>query len=65
MAQLEAQIILRKRWFFWPAILTASLLGKLGLIRDKLSAAHHGGVITGQERAAKWLADHAMVIEVR
>jgi hypothetical protein len=52
MAQVDAQIILRKCWFFWPAILTISALGKLGVLRD-------------QQKAAQWLADNAMRIEVR
>lgn len=55
----------RKRWFFWPALICIVMLGRLGLIRDKVSTAHHGGIETGQERAARWLADHAIRIEVR
>lgn len=65
MAEVQAQVIIRKRWFFWPAIITVAVLGKMGLIRDKDSPEHFGGRITGQERAGKWLADHAMRIEVR
>jgi hypothetical protein len=65
MAQVQAQIIVRKRWFFWPALIAAAILGKLGLIRGKASAEHFGGIITGQERVGRWIADHAMRIEVR
>lgn len=62
---ITVQLSARKRWFFWPAIVCLVMLGRLGLIRDKFSAAHQGGVETGQERAARWLADHAIRIEVR
>ena len=51
MAQLNLSIRVRKRWFFWPALVVIVMLGKAGILRD-------------QHRAAKWLADHAMVIEV-
>jgi hypothetical protein len=65
MEQVNATVVLRRRWFFWPALLTLSLLGRLGLIRDKADPPRWNGKITGQERAAKWLAERAMRIEVR
>ena len=52
MAQVEAQLIIRKRWFFWPVVLVMLALAKLGILKD------HG-------RAGKWLGDHAMRVEVR
>jgi hypothetical protein len=52
MAQTNLQFTVRKRWFFWPAILTFCALGKLGILRNP-------------DAAAKWLADHAMKIEAR
>ncbi len=51
MAQTEAKLRLTRRWFFAPALLTIVLLGRIGILRD-------------EHRAAKWLADHAMTIEV-
>jgi hypothetical protein len=65
MARQSLTLHMQKRWFFWPAIVALAALGKLGLIRDKPSEEHHGGIETGQERAARWLADHAIRIEVR
>lgn len=65
MAEQNLVLHAQKRWFFWPAIICIVAIGRLGLIRDKVSAAHHGGIETGQERAARWLADHAIRIEVR
>lgn len=65
MAHVQADIVVRRRWFFWPALVLIVALGKIGLIRDKVSPAHHGGIETGQERAGRWIADHAMRIEVR
>lgn len=68
MAQLKdthLTLHARKRWFFWPAMICIVVIGRLGLIRDKVSAAHHDGIETGQERAARWLPDHAIRIEVR
>lgn len=40
-----------KRGFFWPALLVIVALGWMGIIRSP-------------EKAAKWLADHAMRLEV-
>lgn len=51
MAQVELQLKVTKRWFFGPALIVIVLLGRVGLLRD-----HH--------KAAKWLADRAMRIEV-
>jgi hypothetical protein len=65
MAKTHLSLHVRKRWFFWPAMLILVAAGKLGLIRDKASDAHADGVETGPERAARWLVDHAVVIEVR
>ena len=52
MAQIEVEIAVTRRWFFWPAMLIIVALGKCGFLHD-------------QQRAAKWLADHAMCLEVR
>lgn len=52
MAEVKAQVILTRRWFFWPAMLAMVALGKLGILKSP-------------DRAGKWLADHAMRIEVR
>lgn len=52
MGQVQLRTVVRKRWFFWPAILIISALGKLGILKDPA-------------KAGKWLADHAMRIEVR
>lgn len=52
MAQVKAQLIIRKRWFFYPAAIIMVVLGNLGIIRD-------------QEKAGKWLADHALRGEIR
>lgn len=49
--QLHLKAKVTKRWFFWPAMLSIVALGRLGFIRSP-------------ERAAKWLADHAMRLEV-
>jgi len=51
MTDLKLAGRIRKRWFFWPAVVVIVALGKVGILRD-------------QERAGRWLADHAMVIEV-
>jgi hypothetical protein len=51
MAKVEHTFSIRKRWLFWPAMITIIVLGKLRVIRDA-------------ESAAKWLADHAMRLEV-
>lgn len=52
MARCNVTLHTRKRWFFWPALVAIVVLGKLGVLRS-------------QDRAGRWLADHAMVIEVR
>jgi hypothetical protein len=49
---VNVEVRARKRWFFWPAVLVMVSLGKLGILKNP-------------DRAAKWLADHAMRIEVR
>lgn len=63
MAKVKIAARIRKRWFFWPAVIILVTIGKLGLICDKVSPAHVGGVETGRERVGRWLADYAMVIE--
>ncbi|WP_257556440.1 hypothetical protein [Sphingobium sp. CFD-2] len=45
-------IAFRKRWFCRPAAVVMVLLIKAGIVRDA-------------ERAARWLVEHAMVLEVR
>lgn len=52
MATTNLHVSLRKRWFFWPALVATSLLGRVGVLKSP-------------ERAAKWIAEHAMRIEVR
>lgn len=54
MARIETlnfQAKFTKRWFFWPAMLSIVALVHLRIIRSP-------------ERAAKWLCDHAMRLEV-
>lgn len=51
MAEINLTLRARKRWFFWPAVITFVMLGKLRILRDP-------------DWAGKWLADHAMVLEV-
>ncbi len=63
MAQVSVTLRAHKRWFFWPAVVAIVVLGKMGLIRDRLSAAHVSGIETGQERAARWLAEHAIIVD--
>lgn len=49
---LQVEVTIRKRWFYWPALLGMVALGKVGILKSP-------------EAAAKWLADNALVIEVR
>lgn len=49
--QLHLKAKVTKRWFFWPAMLSIVALSHLRIIRSP-------------ERAARWLADHAMRLEV-
>ena len=51
MAQLVVQVQVTKRWFFIPALTVMVMLGRVELLHD-------------QHKAAKWLADHAMRVEV-
>lgn len=53
-----------KRWFFWPAVLVVFVIGRLGLIRARPSRDYVGGVEPAESRAAKWIADWAMRIEI-
>jgi hypothetical protein len=53
------------KWWMRPAVVASAIALKLGLIRDAESAAHFGGIITAEERVAKWLTDFAFRIEVR
>jgi hypothetical protein len=62
---MQVTLCLRKRWFFWPAAIILATMGRLGLIRGRASADHRDGIETGQERVGRWLADHAIRIEVR
>ena len=63
MAQVQLRITVRKRWFFWPAFVVATILVRTGVLRDAPSTAHWDGKITAAERAAEWLANHAIVVE--
>lgn len=49
--RVNLTLTVRKRWFFWPAMLTIVALGKVGVLKDI-------------DKAAKWLADNAMRLEV-
>ncbi|QJR00894.1 hypothetical protein HH800_00985 [Sphingobium yanoikuyae] len=51
MSQVVATIHLRKRRFFWPALVVACAMVKLNMIDD--------------DSAAEWLAVHALVAELR
>jgi hypothetical protein len=48
-----------------PALWASFLALKLGLVRDAPSAEHFSGLITAEERVAKWLTDYAFRFEVR
>jgi hypothetical protein len=52
MAEIQVRLYVSKRWYFWPALVLILILGRLRLIRDP-------------NTAGKWLANHAMRIEVR
>jgi hypothetical protein len=64
MARMNLAMKVQKRWFFWPAVVVIMLAGKLGLIRPRPSAEYVDGMDPGEVRAARWLTDHAMRIEV-
>lgn len=49
-AKLALKLHIRKRWFFWPAMVTIVTLGRLGILRD-------------MEAAGAWLARYAMVLK--
>lgn len=51
MTQIAQTLKVSKRWFFWPAAFAIVALGRLGILKD-------------QQAAGKWLATHAMRIEV-
>lgn len=51
MSKVVATIHLRKRWFFWPALVVACAMVKLNIIDE--------------DRGAEWLAVHALVTELR
>jgi hypothetical protein len=51
MANLELQMIVGRRWFFWPCIVTTAVLAELGLFRDI-------------DPVVAWLARHALSIKV-
>ena len=51
MAQSTLTLRVCKRWFFRPAVMIMVLLWRVGLLRN-------------QRKASKWLADHAVRIEV-
>jgi hypothetical protein len=65
MAQVTVELSLRPKWWMRPALASAALFLRLGLIRDAASPEHFGGVITAEERVAKWLADYAFMVECR
>lgn len=51
MAQIDATLHVRKRWFFRPVLYVMMAAAAVRLPCD-------------QRRAGQWLADHAIVIEV-
>lgn len=65
MAELQVTLVVHPKWWMRPAVELAIVAVALGLIRDKPSSEHWGGIITAEERVAKWLTDFAFKIEVR
>jgi len=51
MANLTLQLSMKPRWFFRPAFYAVGTLAAFGLVKN--------------ERAAEWLCDHAMRLEVK
>jgi hypothetical protein len=65
MAQVQVTLTVRPKWWMRPALWASFWALQIGLIRDKPSAEHFGGVMTADERVSKWLADYAFRFEVR
>jgi hypothetical protein len=63
IVQLTVTLHLEPKWWMRPALWISCWALKLGLIRDKPSAEHFGGVITAEERVSKWLANYAFRFE--
>lgn len=61
---LTVELTVHTKWWFKLAVMVVWALLWLGLIRDADSAEHFGGRIPADERAAKWLVDHAMRLEL-
>ncbi len=64
MPGVTLTLYVRKRWFFYPALAIIVVALKLGLIPDRRSDTHWGGIEHGADRAARWLAEKAMHAEV-
>jgi hypothetical protein len=65
MAQLQVTLVVRPKWWMRPALWLAYFALAFRLIRDAKSTEHYGGLITADERVAKWLTDYAFRFEVR
>lgn len=52
MAEIQVHILVRKRWFFWPAYGAIYALAWLGMVRD----------FTG---AINWLVENGIVWRIR
>lgn len=65
MAQLTVRLSVRPKWWMRPALWVGYFALAFRLVRDAKSTEQHGGLITADQRVAKWLVDHAMRFEVR
>jgi len=64
MANLTLTLSLRKRWWFWGAVIIGYCLVRIGVVRDKASAAHVNGVEPAMDRVINWIADKGLVAVV-
>lgn len=65
MAQLQVTLAVRPKWWMRPVLWASVWALHFGLIRDKPSTEHFGGIITADERVSRWLANYAFRFEVR
>ena len=63
--EIKLYLSMKPKWWMRPAILAAWIALRLGLIRAKPDPQYHSGMISPEDRAAKWLADFAFKLEVR
>jgi hypothetical protein len=65
MAAVTVTLSVRAKWWMRPALWLAYFALAFRLIRDAKSTEQFGGLITADERVAKWLTDYAFIIEAR